>query len=102
MNPEEQPDLSGQDPSKPGFRIDDVYYILFRRKWMLLAFACLGTAAAIAIWFVRPPRYESKAQLMVRYVADLKMNPDNVQSIRQLDSGADAAIASEVQIMYSL
>jgi uncharacterized protein involved in exopolysaccharide biosynthesis/Mrp family chromosome partitioning ATPase len=102
MNPDEQSDLSGQDPSKPGFNVDDAYYLIFRRKWLLLGSTTLGVIAAIIIWFVRPPRYESKAQLMVRYVADLKVNPDDVQSIRQMDIGADATIISEVQIMRSL
>lgn len=102
MNPEEQSDLSGQDPAKPGFCLDDVYYSLFRRKWLLLAFTCLGALAAGAVWFIKPPRYESKAALMVRYVADTKIDPDKIDSIKSMDYGADSLIKTEVQIIYSL
>ena len=102
MNPEEQSDLSGQDPSTPGFSLDDAYYILFRRKWLLLAFAGLGVLGAVAAWFVKPPRYESRAALMVRYVADTKVDPEKIDTVKTMDWGADSLIKTEVQIIYSL
>ena len=58
------------DDSGGGIEITDVYFILFRRKWLILGGILLGALAAAGLWKVRQPLYESDAKLMVKYVLD--------------------------------
>jgi uncharacterized protein involved in exopolysaccharide biosynthesis len=64
-----------------GFSADDAVYTLFRHKWLILAFVGLGLAGAVAVRFVRPPLYVSKAKRMVHYVLNNRemtsANPDS-------------------------
>jgi uncharacterized protein involved in exopolysaccharide biosynthesis/Mrp family chromosome partitioning ATPase len=61
--------------------IADVYFALFRQKWLILAFTLAGLAAAAAYYYLQPPPFQSDAELMVRYVVDTRMasgpNPAN-------------------------
>ena len=59
-------------PAPAGFSMDDAVYTLFRHKWLILAFVCLGVVGAVAVRFVRPPLYVSKAKLMVHYVLNTR------------------------------
>ena len=78
---------NGQTPGL-GLSLDDVYYTVFRHKWILIAFTFLGAAAAIAVLWIKPPKFESVAKVMVRYVLDSKgVNPSNPESVRQVESG---------------
>jgi uncharacterized protein involved in exopolysaccharide biosynthesis/Mrp family chromosome partitioning ATPase len=85
--------------------LDDVLYTLFRHKWLILGFFCLGIAAAMAVCLVRPPVYVSKAKLMVQYVMESRpvnaSDPES-QNVQKIDPGVQGIIASEIEILTSL
>ena len=50
------------------FNIGDIYFVLFRQKWVILSFFTAGILAAIAVMFLKPAQYESEVKLYVQYV----------------------------------
>src|SRR5689334_19596759 len=54
----------------PGIGIDDICFTLFRHKWLILGFICLGLVAAAGMRITHPPKYASRAELMVKFVID--------------------------------
>jgi hypothetical protein len=81
---------------------DDVYFTLFRHKWLILGFICLGITGAIAIRVIRPPLYMSQATLMVQNVIAREFKPPGEDHpIQSTDMGAQSTIAAEVDILTS-
>ena len=58
------------ESSGGGIEITDIYFILFRRKWLVIAGAILGILAAAGLWKLRQPMYQSEAKLLVKYVVE--------------------------------
>ncbi|MBE0540477.1 MAG: hypothetical protein IH623_03740 [Verrucomicrobia bacterium] len=94
----------GEPLAAGGLGVDDVFFTLFRHKWLLLTFMCLGIVAAGAVRFVKPPLYQSKAKLNVPYIVDTKaVNTANPETqIISTASGGLAAIEAEIEILRSL
>jgi uncharacterized protein involved in exopolysaccharide biosynthesis/Mrp family chromosome partitioning ATPase len=95
-------DSPPENPSG-GLNLHDIYFILFRRKWIIILFTLLGIAAAAILYSRHKPVYRSDSKLLVRYVVEDKplMPGDNTQ-VRSPDSGGTTIINSEIQIMTSL
>ena len=57
--------------------LGDIYFILFRHKWMILFFSFAGIIGAILLLFVvKPPQYQSEAYLSISYIVEGKsLNP---------------------------
>jgi uncharacterized protein involved in exopolysaccharide biosynthesis/Mrp family chromosome partitioning ATPase len=90
-------------PPESGMGVDDVLYILFRQKWIILFFLCLGVVGAAAVRILRPPFYSSQAELNVPYVTDRGVGPNQGDSmVHSTDSGAQGIINTEVSILKSL
>ena len=84
--------------------LDDVLFTLFRHKRLVLAFCCLGVAGAAVARMLCPPLYVSEAKLMVHYVLESRgVSPGSpeAENIKQIDPGALAIIAQEVEILTS-
>jgi succinoglycan biosynthesis transport protein ExoP len=83
--------------------LTDIYFILFRRKWLILAGLVLGIAAAAAVWKVRQPLYQSQAKLLVKYVIDTRSlaSLGSDAQVRATDSTGANIINSEVEILTS-
>src|SRR5208337_4685026 len=105
MNPANPPSAATGAHVSSGFSADDAIYTLFRHKWLILAFVCLGLAGAVAVRFMRPPLYVSQAKLMVHYVVDSRAattaNSEG-QNVHSLDVSALNIINSEIEILTSL
>jgi polysaccharide biosynthesis transport protein len=85
------------------FKLTDIYYILFRRKWIICGFFAAGLLAAIALFLAQKPLYWSEAKLLVRYVIDTKSVEAGVGTqVRSTDFGADGVLNSELEILTSL
>jgi polysaccharide biosynthesis transport protein len=87
-----------------GLTLNDIYFVLFRRKWIILFFALLGTVAAGVLYVLHKPVYRSESKLLVRYVVDSKSLVrlgDNAQ-VRSLDSSGNSIITSEIEILTSV
>lgn len=81
----------------------DIYYILFRQKWKIIACSAIGVLAAAALFVVRPPVYESEAKLLIRYVQDSKfMNPTTTDArVRSPDEAGNNIVNTEIEILRS-
>jgi len=105
MNPANPPQAAAAAHASSGFSADDAIYSLFRHKWLILAFVCLGVAGAVAVRFLRPPPYVSKAELMVHYVMDSRAATtadSGGQNVQSVDVGGQNIINSEIEILKSL
>src|SRR5436190_23773887 len=95
---------SAEAPSS-GMNLADVYYIIFRHKWKIVAFSILGLIAAGVISVVKPALYGSEAKLIVRYVVESRMPTGvagNNSDIKRPDSRGDNIMNSEMEILTSL
>ena len=87
-----------------GLNLGDIYYALFRRKWMVVFFSAAGVLAAAGIVLSRPPQYKAEAKLLVRYIRDSKAVDVAVGTqaqIRSPDERGDNIINSELEILTS-
>jgi polysaccharide biosynthesis transport protein len=104
MNPSSSGHAANGHEAPAGFGVDDAIYTVFRHKWLILAFVCLGLVGAAAVRIVRPPLYVSKAKLMVHYVLNNReMAPANPDSPRaqSVDAGAQSIMNAEIDIITS-
>lgn len=90
---------------QPLLSLSDVYHVLFRRKWLIIAFAMVGVIAALGVYTQMPRIYQSEAKLYVRYVLEsrspVQVGPDD-RTIRQPDQRGENAINTELAILSSL
>src|ERR1041385_9085777 len=85
-----------------GMGLDDVLYILFRHKWLILGFVCLGIAGACLARALRPPYYVSQAKINVPYVKESGPTGTGNETLKPTDVGAQSIINTEVEILRSL
>lgn len=95
-----------QDPPSAAMSLGDIYFILFRHKWLILFFSFAGIMGAILLLFVvKPPQYQSEAYLSIRYVVEAKaLNPPggDEQNTRSLNEHSDNIINTELATLHSL
>ena len=82
--------------------VQDVYFILFRQKWIILIFSSLGLLAAGAICILKPPQYRSEAELSVPYMVEGKSLNAPGDETRSLNESSDSIIHNEAEILQSL
>lgn len=88
-------------PAQSGMNFYDILFILFRHKWKIILCATLGVVAALAVYFILPPLYESEAKLFVRYVVD-KGAIDGIEpQIKTPGLQSENVMNSEVEILTS-
>jgi len=88
----------------PGISLVDIYFVVFRRKWLILTCAFLGVAAATAYYFFRQPVYQSSAKLMIKYITETRpvINPaDNGSQTTSTSDPNASMMNSELQILTS-
>lgn len=93
-----------QESQGAGITPADVYFILFRQKWVILIFSLLGILGACLLLFVvKPPQYQSQALISIRYVVEGKsLNPPGDQSnTRPLDERSSSIINTEIAVLHS-
>src|SRR6266436_5703193 len=84
--------------------LNDVYYVLFRHKWMILGFAAAGILVAAILYLALPTKYSSEAKLLVRYVMENRSMaaPTEKDQVKSPDSRGETIINSELEILTSL
>src|SRR5262245_32597233 len=87
-----------------GIRPQDIYFVLFRRKWVILVFSAAGLIAAGALYPTVKPLYQSEAKLLLKYVQESPSVSavDKEAQIRSPDSAGENIIHSEIEILSSL
>lgn len=85
-----------------GFGVQDVLFILFKHKWMILLLGALGIGGAAAVFMKREPIFQSQAKLLVRYVLQ-RDTVDSYQS-QSTPGGArvDSVMSTEIEILTSV
>lgn len=87
----------------PATSFYDILYVVFRHKWKIIVCGVLGFSAAVAIYFLRPPPFQSEAKLFIRYVLE-NSNPGMPGSDSKAvspDQRGDTIINTEVAIVGS-
>jgi uncharacterized protein involved in exopolysaccharide biosynthesis/CO dehydrogenase nickel-insertion accessory protein CooC1 len=65
-------DIEPEDKS-PGISMGDIYFVLFRHKWLIVLSSAGGLLAAVLLLYVvKPPRYQSQAKLLIKYINEIK------------------------------
>lgn len=84
--------------------VGDIYYVVFRHKWKIIILSVAGLLAAAAVHFLKPPPYQSQAELLIQYVPEATSLSlvGNDQKVMMPDSRGDDIINSEIQILTSL
>ena len=82
---------------------ENIIFMLFRRKWLILLGMVLGAGAAGYVYFTAPVTYVSEAKLLVRYVTDntsMNLAADDERVMRP-DSRGGTILNSEAAILQS-
>src|SRR5205814_6134135 len=100
MNSEETMTNDETAETRPsGIDLNGIYYVLFRHKWKILVCFIFGIASAAAVYFLKPPKYKSEAELFVRYVLEKQSKPleptDTDSQIKNPDSGGFGILGVE-------
>jgi uncharacterized protein involved in exopolysaccharide biosynthesis/Mrp family chromosome partitioning ATPase len=95
---------SRQTQQPAGMTLGDIYYVVFRHKWKIVLLSLAGILAAVALYFLKPPPYQSQAELLIQYVPEAKSLSlvGSDQKVIVPDSRGDDIINSEIQILTSL
>ncbi len=98
---------SNQPEQGEGFNVGDVYFVLFRQKWIVLTFCVLAVVAAAIVSIIKPAQYESEAKLFIQYVPGVAArevdNPQNPDSMRITPMAtANDVIQNEIEFLGSL
>jgi len=93
---------SQQQASKGGFGVQDVLFVLFKHKWMILLLSLAGFGAAAALFMAQKPIYQSKSKVMVQYVIERgTVDPYQTQTTPGTNP-VDGVINTEIEILTSV
>src|SRR5579883_251029 len=86
-----------------GLNLSDIYFVLFRHKWMILVFSSLGLIAAAAFYALRPAVYTSEATVMIKRIFEnTGASPSTLEGqTHEVTEGPDSLIFSEMAIISS-
>jgi polysaccharide biosynthesis transport protein len=95
--------MSDQNPDKPksGISAADIYFVLFRRKWLILGCSLAGILAAFAVCLIKPPQYKSEAELSLSVLEAKPISVPGEES-RPMDDPSENIIRTELEILQSL
>jgi len=98
MNPKQ----TGAPPS-PGMGLGDIYYILFRRKWVILLCSLCGFVAAGITYATWKPTYSSTAKLYISDIISRKPPSELDPGVTVTPTGNSGNVLdSELEILNSL
>jgi len=83
----------------------DIYFILFRHKIKIILFAILGLTAGATVYKLWPEKFQSNAQLLVRYVTEKRDVVDSDENTRVTSAsgyGSEHILQTEIAILTSL
>jgi Mrp family chromosome partitioning ATPase/uncharacterized protein involved in exopolysaccharide biosynthesis len=90
-------------PVPAGMGLGDIYYILFRRKWVILLCSLCGFAAAGITFATWKPTYSSTAKLYISDIIETKPPSEQDPDVTVRPTGSSGnALDSELEILNSL
>jgi uncharacterized protein involved in exopolysaccharide biosynthesis len=96
-------DSKTETPSALG--VNDIYYVLFKHKWKIIACTLIGLLAAAAAYRFWPDAvYRSDAKLFIRYVEEATAPPSATEDaqVKPTDLRGETIINGEVEILTSM
>ncbi|WP_193210586.1 GumC family protein [Luteolibacter marinus] len=87
--------------SKPSIGVQDVLFVLFKHKWLILICSALGFAAAAAVFVTRKPLYQSNGKILVNYVLQRGGVDARENEIETGGRSGDQVINTELEILRS-
>jgi polysaccharide biosynthesis transport protein len=93
----------GSTPPPATITMRDVYYVLFRHKWMISILAGLGVACSLALYFLWPYPYTSEAEIFVRYIQETTgpSEMDAATRVKMPEEHGAGVLNTEIQILTS-
>jgi len=94
---------SSPPPPAP-ISLRDVYYVLFRHKWLTGALVALGVGSSLAVHGLWPFPYISEAKLYVRYIQETTV-PAEIEgnhNVKSPDDHGANILNTELEILVSL
>jgi Mrp family chromosome partitioning ATPase/uncharacterized protein involved in exopolysaccharide biosynthesis len=90
-------------PPGPSITARDIYYVLFRHKWMIGIIFILGAVGAIVVRQFYPVYYSSEARLLIKYVVDTKpLTSEGADAqVTSMNTG-DTILSTEMEMLTSL
>src|SRR5580692_3261216 len=91
-------------PPPVSISLRDVYYVLFRHKWLTTALVVLGVGCSLAVYRLWPYPYISEAKLYVRYIRETSA-PAEIEGNNNVKSPDDRGaniLNTELEILASL
>ncbi len=104
MSSDNQQQDADAGSSGGGLAITDVYFVLFRRKWLVFAGVVFGVLAAAGLWKMKQPLFKSEAKLLVKYVVDtpVLVVPGSEVKFQSPDESGAGIMNSEIEILKSV
>ena len=105
MTNRQNPGLASQEPAS-FITLGDIYFALFRQKWLIIICSLLGILAGGIYLLVGTPPYQSDAQLLIRFIVDTRTSGgpnaanNNTQTTIPSEMG-DSIVNSEKAILIS-
>src|ERR1041385_5408662 len=87
------------EPHRSAFTSKDIFFAVFRHKWLVLICALLGLVLAVNCYLFYPKAYQSSAKLLVRYVVERSAVDSVDTSTSGSSRNSDSVIASEAEIL---
>ena len=81
----------------------DIYYVLFRHKWLIGILAGVGILASAGVYFLYPFSYYSHAKVFIRYIQDARPpgDIDNSAKVQSPDIRGANIMNTELEILTS-
>jgi Mrp family chromosome partitioning ATPase/uncharacterized protein involved in exopolysaccharide biosynthesis len=82
----------------------DVYYVLFRHKWLITILAALGLVSSLGVYWLGPFPYISRAKVFIRYIQDARPTSDidSAAKVQSPDSRGANIMNTELEILTSM
>jgi uncharacterized protein involved in exopolysaccharide biosynthesis/Mrp family chromosome partitioning ATPase len=95
--------MSDKKPDAPqsGMSVADIYYVLFRRKWLIISFSLAGILAALAVCLIKPQQYKSAADLSLSVLEAKPISVPGEDARPMMDPSVNI-ITTEIEILQSL
>jgi len=93
----------GTVPHDSNLNRNDILFALFKHKKKIIVCSVAGLVAAVGVYLLYPPVYESQAKLLVRYLVERSSVDaiDNPGSAGGVTRTAENVLGSEVEILTS-
>jgi Mrp family chromosome partitioning ATPase/uncharacterized protein involved in exopolysaccharide biosynthesis len=91
-------------PPPASITLRDVYYVLFRHKWLTAVLVALGVGSSVAVFWLWPFSYVSEAKLYIRYIQETTapVEVSGNANVKSPDDRGANILNTELEMLASL